>query len=82
MPKTKKSSAPERLRLSIDMDPKAKDKLDELCTKTETKTYAELFRKSIALFSAVVETHRAEGKTVFHYKDGRQEGLQIDLLLA
>lgn len=66
-----------RARLSLDLDVRAKDEIENLRRRTGSATITELIRRSVALYD-VVEQHRAAGGSlIFRYPDGREERLLI-----
>jgi hypothetical protein len=64
-----------RQRLSIDLDPKAKQMVDDLAARSGGITNAELFRRSLALYNAVLTLHERKGVVVFRHEDGTEERL-------
>jgi hypothetical protein len=66
---------PKRHRLSIDLDGRAKDLLDDLTTRSGGITNAELFRRTLALYNAVLTHRERNGTVIFRHPDGTDERL-------
>jgi hypothetical protein len=62
-----------RHRLSIDLDPKAKQLVDDILKRAGNISNAELFRRSVALYGAMLSLHEHQGSVVFRHADGREE---------
>ena len=66
-----------RHRLSIDIDTRAKRLVDELTVRSGGITNAELFRRSLALYNAVLTHKEQNGAIVFRHEDGTEERLLV-----
>jgi hypothetical protein len=70
-------TTPQRVRLSLDISPKIRERLDELTVKTEAGSITEVVKRALTLLDLVTE-HQAEGGTlIFKHADGTQETLRI-----
>lgn len=67
----------ERHRLSLDLTITAKDELEKLAADAGCSTYAETFRRAMALLRVFADHEKAGGKVIFRYEDGREETLKI-----
>ena len=62
-----------RHRLSIDLDARAKQLVDDVAARAGGITNAELFRRSVALYNAMLNLHEQKGAVIFRHADGREE---------
>lgn len=63
----------ERARLSIDVTPEFKKKLETLCEATEKTTLTDLIKTSTKVFGLLCEHAATGGKTILRHADGREE---------
>ena len=54
---------------------KAKQMLDELTARSGNISNAELIRRSLALYNAVLSLHERKGSVIFRHADGTDERL-------
>ncbi len=62
-------------RLSLDLEPGAKENLAALRSRAKLTTLTELVRKSVALFDVATAHQLRGGKVVFRNPDGTEETL-------
>jgi len=66
-----------KIRLSLDLTPAAKDKLEELVRKSGATTMIEAVRKMFALYEMVIDLQKAGGKVVLESSAGLREVLRL-----
>lgn len=67
----------DRIRLSLDLLPEAKDHLDVVQRKSQAATFVEVFRKALALYELVLDHQASKGKVVLENADGSREVLRV-----
>lgn len=71
------TSKPGKIRLSLDITPAARDKLEELVRKSGATTMLEAVRKMFALYEMVIDLQKAGGKVVLESNAGGREVLRL-----
>lgn len=67
---------PTKHRLNLDITPKIKLQLDELCQRTDTLTYIEVVRKAIALYD-LVTTEERNGARILIQTDNDTQRIKL-----
>jgi hypothetical protein len=66
-----------RIRLSLDIDPKAKAQLDLVRKRTGSTSLTDVVRRAVALLDLVSEHNDLGGTLIFKHKDGSEERLRL-----
>jgi len=67
----------DKIRLSLDVNPEVKDRLEEVQRKSHASTLIEVFKKSMALYELVLDQQAAKGKVILENADGSREVLRL-----
>lgn len=67
----------DKIRLSLDVHPDVKDRLELVQRKSNASTLIEVFRKAMALYELVLDQQAAKGKVVLENADGSREVLRL-----
>ena len=67
----------ERVRLSLDVNPTVKAKLEALQQRTDAGSATEVIRRALALYDLVTEVQTEGGTFVVRYADGEQERIRV-----
>jgi hypothetical protein len=68
---------PEKIRLSMDVTPELKARLDDLQKRSYATTTIEVFKKSLALYDLVLNQYETKGRIVLENDDGTREVLRL-----
>lgn len=68
---------PNKIRISIDVTPEFKARMDALQKRSDAPTLIEVFRKSIALYELVLDQHQSKGRIILDNDDGTKEVLRL-----
>jgi len=66
-----------RIRLSLDIEPEIKDRLEWLKHQSKLSSITEVVRRALALFHMVLDNQAQGGKLIFEDKDGNQETVKL-----
>jgi hypothetical protein len=67
----------EKVRLSLDVTPEAKEQIEQVQRKSRASTTIEVFRKALALYELILDQQADNGKVVLENADGSREVLRI-----
>ena len=67
----------DRIRLSLDVDAKAKAQIEIIRKRTGAASLTDIIRRAVALYDLVTEHVGQGGKLVFRHADGREETLRL-----
>ncbi len=66
-----------KFRLNLEFSPNVEEKLQRLKTKSDSASFTEVIRRSLALFDLYVEQAESGGEVIFRDSDGSEEKLKI-----
>ena len=66
-----------KTRLSLDVNPDLKRRIELVQRKSNASTLIEVFRKAMALYELVLDQQAAKGKVVLENADGSHETLRL-----
>lgn len=66
-----------KIRLNLDLTPRAKELLEDLQARTEAASLVEVVRRAIALYDVAVEHAQNKGSFILESADGTREKLRI-----
>lgn len=67
----------DKVRLSLDLTPEAKDNLEKVRIKSRVATVVEVFRKALALLELVLDHQAKGGKVILENANGTKERLSL-----
>ena len=68
-----------RVRLSLDITPLARKRLDDLMKRTDATSIAEVIRRSLALLEVCLDYEEEGGSILFRDPDGTDQPLKMIL---
>ena len=66
-----------KIRLNLDLSPRAKERIEDLRTRSDAESLVEVVRRALALYDKLLTIDEKEGKIIFENPDGTQERLHI-----